>query len=414
MLKFCAANNWVVNCCIFDEIILSSPDQPFVISDAFEELQEKSVVKYRVSCATSAKPLLSELLLAHGRAVRREELPPPLAPDVGGACLYHAVQYLDVAPNQAWPPCDGPHSVRSFNERWGHDSQREQSVLLLQECGMAPNDVFRVHSEVVCWQPHAEGCGHFAALKMSGGCVDIYDAAIGSIVRAPLHHFVSAALRFENVYFYYAKWYDVSDLPTMDGAAYEVEGSGRGRSTCCMQKAGQGGPMKRIAKRPASCFPAPKRGKRRMYARPEKLDKKKLSALWKKTPYVRYGIKSHVKRKMQKWAMSIEKLDSLTELQVVHELTNAGFLKDWTQHFCPFCGAYNIGKLRRRKDSGSLSYRCNDKGCQKHILPHANHMVFTTGWGRDYKSLVSRITGKTTIGNHCWLDDSAVPFIVGS
>eukprot|EP00959_Pyramimonas_sp_CCMP1952_P443562 9286041-Pyramimonas_sp.AAC.1 len=110
MLKFCAANNWVVNCCIFDEIILSSPDQPFVISDAFEELQEKSVVKYRVSCATSAKPLLSELLLAHGRAVRRRELPPPLAPDVGGACLYHAVQYLDVAPNQAWPPCDGPRS----------------------------------------------------------------------------------------------------------------------------------------------------------------------------------------------------------------------------------------------------------------------------------------------------------------
>ena len=152
-----------------------------------------------------------------------------------------------------------------------------------------------------------------------------------------------------------------------------------------------------------------------MHARPEKLDKKKFSALWKKTPYVRYGIKSHVKRKMQKWAMSIEKLDTLTELQVVHELTNAGFLKGWTQHFCPFCGAYNIGKLRRRKDSGSLSYRCNAKGCQKHILPRANHIVFTTGWGRDYKSLVSQAKLLlTTIGDHCWLDDSAVPFIVGS
>eukprot|EP00959_Pyramimonas_sp_CCMP1952_P467320 9491385-Pyramimonas_sp.AAC.1 len=37
------------------------------------------------------------------------------------------------------------------------------------------------------------------------------------------------------------------------------------------------------------------------------LSQKKFSALWKNTPYVRYGMKQRAKRKLQKWAMRIEK-----------------------------------------------------------------------------------------------------------
>ena len=46
----------------------------------------------------------------------------------------------------------------------------------------------------------------------------------------------------------------------------------------CKGKAAQNRPTKSIKKRPASCFPAPKRRKRRMYARPQKLCKNKYSA----------------------------------------------------------------------------------------------------------------------------------------
>lgn len=132
-------------------------------------------------------------------------------------------------------------------------------------------------------------------------------------------------------------------------------------------------------------FPLAKRGKRRMYARPEKLDKKKFSALYKKTPYVRYGVKTTVKKKSMKWSMSLKRIDQLTDRQLVTELTKAGFLKDWTTTFCPHCGQHGVRGLQKRTQDGAWAYRCGKKNCQKFILPQHGHPVFSHGWGKNHK-----------------------------
>ena len=68
----------------------------------------------------------------------------------------------------------------------------------------------------------------------------------------------------------------------MEGAAYDVEGSGRGHVNLCKGKTRHNGAKKRIVKRPASCFPAPKRGKRRMYARPQSFAQRNIQLFGRK------------------------------------------------------------------------------------------------------------------------------------
>eukprot|EP00959_Pyramimonas_sp_CCMP1952_P322936 6757655-Pyramimonas_sp.AAC.1 len=88
--------------------------------------------------------------------------------------------------------------------------------------------------------------------------------------------------------------------------------------------------------------------------------------------------------------MSSEKVDAMTEHQLIKHLTQSGFLPDWTQQFCPRCGKYSVWKLRKRSDTGTWCYRCNANDCHKFILPHASHVVFRDGWGRSHKSLTSQ------------------------
>ena len=54
----------------------------------------KKLPKLTVAKASPVQPLLGDLLLASGDAARGPELPPRVAPEVLGACLYNSVQHL--------------------------------------------------------------------------------------------------------------------------------------------------------------------------------------------------------------------------------------------------------------------------------------------------------------------------------
>eukprot|EP00959_Pyramimonas_sp_CCMP1952_P383307 8031850-Pyramimonas_sp.AAC.1 len=112
--------NWNVACCIFDGLIISTCAPGFRIDEVFGDLQETCGMKLTVAKASPVHPLLGDLLLASGDAARGAELPPRVAPEVFGACLYNSVQHLKHHSPQARPPCDGPHTVRQFNEHWGN------------------------------------------------------------------------------------------------------------------------------------------------------------------------------------------------------------------------------------------------------------------------------------------------------
>jgi hypothetical protein len=158
----------------------------------------------------------------------------------------------------------------------------------------------------------------------------------------------------------------------------------------------------------------PKRGKLRAFAKPEKLCKNKICALWKKTAYVRHGATRHTKRNRAKWSMNLNTLNQLNEKQLIERLTRAGFLKDWTTCLCPNCGKDGVDKLQKYKGRASYVYRCTRKGCQRFILPHEQHPVFTQGWGRDHKTLkhqtqllLGLIVGLTGTQAHLLWDDNA-------
>ena len=127
-------------------------------------------------------------------------------------------------------------------------------------------------------------------------------------------------------------------------------------------------------------FSAPKKGKKRMYARPQKLCKKKYSALWKKTHYVRHGNTKRHRQYRARWTWDMNKIASMGEKALITQLTVDGFLKDWTKFKCPHCSAGCVSPLQRR-GGGSWAYRCRAAGCHKFILPHAKHPLFSTGWG---------------------------------
>eukprot|EP00959_Pyramimonas_sp_CCMP1952_P451760 9458523-Pyramimonas_sp.AAC.1 len=89
----------------------------------------------------------------------------------------------------------------------------------------------------------------------------------------------------------------------------------------------------------------------------------------------------------------VEKVDAMTEHQLIKNLTKGGFLTDWTKQFCPHSEKYSVGELQKRSEvqtPGTWCYRCNANGCQKFILPHVSHVVLNDGWGRSHKSLASQ------------------------
>ncbi|CAK0905860.1 unnamed protein product, partial [Prorocentrum cordatum] len=218
--------NWIVACSTFDELIVSTCALVFRVDEVFGDLQEDCGVKPTVAKASPVRPLLGELLLASGGAARGAELPPPVAPDVLGAYLCHSVQHLKQHSPQARPPCRGPRTVREFNEHWGHDSQREDQVLCLQECRGTIRDAVQAHSQLVCWQPYGGTVGHFMAAGVREEQVCILDSALGAIIRTSTSKLTSAASHIGGVVFFAVIEANVWSLPDMETASYYLQGCG--------------------------------------------------------------------------------------------------------------------------------------------------------------------------------------------
>jgi hypothetical protein len=195
----------------------------------------------------------------------------------------------------------------------------------------------------VVHQPLESMPSHFYAIKATTDRMHV-EGFDSMFPRFHLHMSVVNVVKFfatvANARFFVLGQLDsTAQIPT--GAAYECRGAG---VHFCKKPAGAP-----TCKRPAAyIFPGPKRGKWRMYARPQRLDKSKFSSLFKQTKYVRHGRRECVRRVRAKWSMSLKRLKDLTDLQLITELTRTGFLKDWTQGVCPHCDEGKVGSLRKK------------------------------------------------------------------
>ena len=94
-----------------------------------------------------------------------------------------------------------------------------------------------------------------------------------------------------------------------------------------------------------------------------------------------------VDRREAKWCYSVEQIEQRTDRQVIARLTKDGVLPDWSKKFCPHCHLGEVLPLAKRDKQRGWAYRCRRKGCQKFILPHHDHPIFTVGWASGQKVL---------------------------
>jgi hypothetical protein len=314
-------------------------------------------------------------------------------------CLYDAVRYVSAECPE--PHADGPHSAREFNTGGIHASQRDSQVHWLEEiAGASPKEVLSRYIDFICWQPYEDTFGHyFAAKVLDNNCVAVSDSSVGVVVHTAAHNFVMALNRVGTCYFFKVGTADATAPPSMTSDAYDLAGGGE-RPT-----------------KSARCFPLPKRGKRRMFARTLKIKKKvkqqtkygrkqtkgnqlkanptikKLGknikqwrALWRNTPYVRHYDIDVVKRPERvAWPNNLNTLRTLTAKQLIQKLTKEGFLKDWTKTTCPHCNRGNVCNLRQRNGCDTWEYRCGS--CDIRISPHHSHPIFSNAWGKNFVSL---------------------------
>jgi hypothetical protein len=129
----------------------------------------------------------------------------------------------------------------------------------------------------------------------------------------------------------------------------------------------------------------PKKGKQRMAGK--KIGDKKKNPRTAKVKYTRFGHAVQKSRQDRaKWRRSIKDLIKASDLQIVSMLISDGILPKMKDTLCPGC---NKGKLGSLKSSAgeSLHHRCSYFKCQKRVLPHHDHPIFTTGGGQDYVPL---------------------------
>ncbi|CAK0830227.1 unnamed protein product, partial [Prorocentrum cordatum] len=77
---------------------------------------------------------------------------------------------------------------------------------------------------------------------------------------------------------------------------------------------------------------------------------------------------------------SLKTVYTATAMGLVKKLTASGHLRDWRGEICPWCGEGELGPLKNFPGR-SASYRCRSKRCQKFVLPHHDHPVFSHGRG---------------------------------
>lgn len=120
------------------------------------------------------------------------------------------------------------------------------------------------------------------------------------------------------------------------------------------------------------------------------------TGMYKKVPYVRGGqqtTKSRLER--QRWQCSLKEIFRATDVNIVRKLLKEKILFDKTGQPCPFCKPNKrgengkLGPLRyvEHRSRPGLFHRCKRRGCQKYVLPHHDHPIFTTGSGSGASSL---------------------------
>jgi hypothetical protein len=82
----------------------------------------------------------------------------------------------------------------------------------------------------------------------------------------------------------------------------------------------------------------------------------------------------------------LEDIYEASEMQLVRILQEDGFLKDMVGEDCPHCNAGCLGELQDVASRGPR-YRCDAKACQKWVVPHHNHPVFTSAHGPQHVPL---------------------------
>ena len=132
-----------------------------------------------------------------------------------------------------------------------------------------------------------------------------------------------------------------------------------------------------------SCIP--KKGKQRMVLKVLGLKKKNLKNA--KVKYTRFGQvvqKSRLDRAT--WKRDIKELIKATDAQIVRMLIADGILPKLQGSTCPSCGKGKLSELKCFTGKG-LQHRCSAKCCQKRVLPHHGHPIFSAGRGQDYVPL---------------------------
>ena len=136
-----------------------------------------------------------------------------------------------------------------------------------------------------------------------------------------------------------------------------------------------------------SVFPAPKRGKRRVFttkAAGATKKKNNMVAAGKKSklsktpfvPYVRHGTKTAVSRPSQcHWNRDVFELKQATDKQIIDMLTKDKQLPNWKGKTCPFCGVGKVMALANYKKKG-WQYKCGRKACKRFIKAHAFHPIY--------------------------------------
>lgn len=143
-----------------------------------------------------------------------------------------------------------------------------------------------------------------------------------------------------------------------------------------------------MVKRPAAhSFPSPKRGMLRLVLRrPAK--KRESKPARDSVPYVPkdqvVDQKLRAEHRAQNWCASLLSLAAMTDFVIIKHMQTIGILPHLKT--CLHCGHGKLSKLFKQGDRGYVQ-RCNAKGCQKFVLPHAHHPVFVTGWGCSYVPL---------------------------
>ena len=282
-------------------------------------------------------------------------------------CLLNSVLYLDGA-QTTWDfsaTGDGPYCVRDLNRGVLIPRRRDSPVLFVHrdvcEDLLSPGVALLVHEQLMA-------CQHFFSARVdASGNVLLFDELWGKHLVTQAQCFLRALLETNATVFVQTE--SAEDV-RMDSDAYSLRGGGQRFNP----------------------FPAPKRGKNRMVltAKSSQVTKR---TVHQKVSYTRHGVRPATSRNARcRWSTTLEDILQFSEKDAIKHCQTIRLLEKKKGTTCPYCKKGTLGALTMRKDGGRKSYmhRCNHKGCQRRVLPHSGHPIFTTGDGQGFVSCKSQ------------------------